>query len=452
MKRIDIKAFAIFFFVLSILHAQNNEILVTIDNIVREIGAGSSCSITDWAHKLENSCMCCLVKKVPLLKQQKITALTIVEECIAQQLCDVKTINDFIKQNLGQQYSVTAFDETAEETLKKLLFALYEKSIVIKEVEPPGTLTFDSYGNFTEKSLADFLVQAYQDKKLNNSDFAQIKCIETKNLVGHAPPSAFTSQLFLVTSKCSTPVGKKYILKDLKLGQTEASRLAILASKAEIKDIQNKSGFPVVIFPEAYLSYSYNGKKHTLSLMPKAEGITFSDFTENYGKNPSSVYLEKLVDAYKKAGTALGNFHKHFMGPDKGETSLNTVRHADLHRNNIFYDESTGTVSFIDNETMMQRFNERDNAIYDVHKLIYSLLSIVDILKLDSSAKRQVGVDLLTAFLESYINVFGSEKAKKHVFNTIVQYFQTVDKGEYARYKQIVDDVLNKMSGKFDVA
>jgi hypothetical protein len=428
---------------------QSGEVLVTIDNIVKEIGKSSSCNITDWAHKFENSCVCCLIKQVPDLKQEKTTAYEIIQDCISQGYCDSKTINTFIKENVGQEYSVNIFDANAEEILKKLLFGLYEKSIVIKEIEPSKELTFDNFGNFTEQSLSQFLAQAYKDKKLTNPDFAKIDCITTKNLVGYAPASSNLTQLFLITSQCSIPRGKEYILKDLKLGQVEASRLARLASLPEIKNIENKPNFPVVIFPVAYLSYAYNDKKHILSLMPKAAGITFSQFTDAYEKKPTEEYLKKLIEAYKQAGRDLANFHKYFMGPDKGEASLNTVRHADLHRNNVFYDEKTKTISFIDNETMMEKFNNRENAIYDVQKLIFSMLGVIDKFTIDKIVKQQMSIDLVKAFLESYINVFDTPKARKNVLDQITSLFKTIDKGEYNRYQTILESVFKELSDKF---
>jgi len=76
----------------------------------------------------------------------------------------------------------------------------------------------------------------------------------------------------------------------------------------------------------------------------------------------------ETLNTYRTVGKSLGYFH-YFMAesPNSPFGQWATITHGDLHANNVFFDRSTNSVSFIDNDSM-----DRNNRLwYDFYQLGY---------------------------------------------------------------------------------
>jgi hypothetical protein len=196
-------------------------------------------------------------------------------------------------------------------------------------------------GTFTEESLPKFLAQAYQEKKLTNPDFSKAECLKAKKM--DVQGSFNTLQLFQITTTCRSGQTSSYIVKEARNGLDEATKLKAIEKYPGMKELlapaNPPQGFPSVILPIAYFSYAGQGGYglHYIAVMPSAKGKVFCQIVQEYRDNPSSQNAEKIKQAYKKLGTELANFHKHFS-------------HGDMHCFNFFYNGSY--FGLIDNETV----------------------------------------------------------------------------------------------------
>lgn len=408
---------------LSLIYAQNEDLSVIIDQRVEDITEKSTCDIHRWSDKLKNSCQCCLLRKVPLLKSGKTTANAIVKKCIQEGYCTEAIIRELIKDTLAiDAAQPLVFDIKTEQIFLEFLLKLYDRAVIVKNITLPKQYRIDKEGKFTDANdIKQLLTIAYKQEKLTHPDFASIECIKTKNIRSKVGGSS-VRQMFEITSQCSNPPGKKYILKDSGHGKRESFRLAKGMIMKEFNDFSIehlKPGYPVMVFPVGFLSYVYKDKKHILILMPKAAGEPLSKFTPSLGERPTKEFLRKTGDAYRRVGYATGQFHKHFMDSDKGKKSLITVRHADLHPGNILLNEH---VYLIDTEDIPVRYYDRDNAVLDIHKLLFHSVE-KNLSPLVLSQQRQDWFYTITKnFLDGYLDAFTAD-ARKNVFDGIYKVF-----------------------------
>jgi hypothetical protein len=104
-------------------------------------------------------------------------------------------------------------------------------------------------------------------------------------------------------------------------------------------------------FDSKNFTYTYKGKKRYMSLLAGAPGTSFFNYIQDFAKKyagpqgPSKKDIVSFQDMMRKLGFSLSNFHQKKIN---GRTPV----HGDLHVQNIFIDDKTGTFTVIDNETM----------------------------------------------------------------------------------------------------
>lgn len=337
--------------------------LVSINGIVRKINPQSSCALDQWGNSAESSCKCCIVKYKSSPEGRYKTGKEILDHCITEGRCTLDIINEIKRK---EQMTGLSDDQFVNR--------LFNNIIVIDRV------TFDQNklvnGKFTERSLLEFLVQAYTEEKLPFIEFSNINCLKAINLYKGGGATGFqTSQLFLVTSTCN-PQGpaEQFIVKGIAKGLEEARRLERLKNYPGIAPLISPRvvpGFPSLSIPIAYFVYPYQNTQHYISKMPLAPGKQFVDYIEEYKKNPTEQNKERLARAFQILGKELANFQNRFMQPVAGKIIGKTIVHSDLHWLNMFYDENAGHFTFIDNETMESSLDNRRDAYIDIVQVFF---------------------------------------------------------------------------------
>lgn len=345
------------------IHSYADEEVVTIGGITRRINPSTSCSIDQWGNSAENSCQCCIVSYKNSPEGKNKSGADILTHCTTKGLCNADTIN-----SLRQKINMVSSSDN------DFVNALFNRAIVIDRIN------FDQSklqnGKFTEQSLPQFLVQAYNEGKLPFKEFSNINCLTAQNLYKGGGESGFqTSQLFLLTSTCNTTApASRFIIKGIAKGMEEAYRLERLRNFPGIQDLISPNvvaGFPSLSIPLAYFVYPYGQSVNYISKMPLAPGKQFVEYIEKYKANPSAANKEQLARAFQIMGVQLANFQKKFMQPVAGKILGNTLAHADLHWLNIFYDDIQGHFTFIDNETMESSLQNRRAAYIDIVQFFF---------------------------------------------------------------------------------
>lgn len=237
-------------------------IVAIFDGNIRTAKINESCTLHEWAAKLENRCKCNLIRHAWGIIQNTETATELLERFTNRGDCDSKAIQELLKVS-----EVELKQPHHEERLKKAIINLYQNSLLIDPTDVVG-ITFDANGHMNEKGLTELIKRAYAQGFLKEPAFADISCLQAKDIIGEKGYT--TEQLFLVHSNCIR--GADFIIKDMRVGVDEAIRLTTYSHNPAIEKIKDKPGFPEYIFPFAYLQYDYNDDIHILSFMKRAQG------------------------------------------------------------------------------------------------------------------------------------------------------------------------------------
>lgn len=246
------------------------------------------------------------------------------------------------------------------------------KSVSIKGLE------LDKQGNFTPDSLRHFLAQAYKENKLPQLDFQNADCLKVKAMVEEQAEAPWgTAQLFAIHSSCGSK--GSFILKEMKDPTGEIEGLVRAANYPLLKPLiyPNKvAHYPQLIFPMAYLSYDYKGKKRQLSLMPLAPGKPLMSFMKAFALNPThGNSIRALCYSFFDTGAAMARFYKKYMTPDSKPGLLpKSIPHGDLHAGNVFYAGQNREVVLIDNERIGKSIEKRVDICEDIAFLLMKSL------------------------------------------------------------------------------
>ncbi len=300
-------------------------------------------------------------------------------------------------------------------------------------------------GFFSESSLAEFLVQAYNQKLLINADFAKVESLYLENIMGKAIATG-SNQLFRVTS-LHKPFNK-YIIKELKYKNEAIEQINsfhINALKPFIERVhQVKNDYPILIFPTVFIIYHYKGKEHILSIMPQAPGALLQHLLENFCKKANDKNEDLVKIAFRRTGIVLGNFHMRFML----KNSLNTLIHGDFHPANILFDKQTGSTYFIDNQHIAKYYHNRANCINDFKKLTRWCVFIVERMNSSDSLKSNLEYSALKEFFTGYFGICNSEmqnlilKRLRTSLNDYDWYHASLSSATKSKCKKLLQKIL----------
>lgn len=393
--------------------------VVTVDHLVKEIDEeATGCSLEGWGGTIDNTCMCCLLKKATSVSSGKISAMSVVDECLKKnKKCDEASLRS-LKQRSG-------IKENDEEAFRKLIKYIYNTSIVVKPIKT-GDVIFDKQGNFTPAALAQFFELAFKEGKLPYPEFKNAKCLSVRDMVEQKAEATWgTLQLFSMQSTCVPNKKSSYIIKEMARPIEEVFRL-VRGEKS--KDLEpfifpNKvPGYPIFIFPISYLSYNYKGTKHQLALMNRSPGVQLATFTKAMKANPNDkAIIRGTSKAYFRLGVQLARFYKRYMGHIKPGTLGKTIIHGDLHYLNIFYDHED--IYFIDNERVANSIPNYKDISTDLGYLLMKSLMVSEIYNknflVNFPAKQWFEV-MLPAFISGFLSTYPADEVKS-IFHELLK-------------------------------
>lgn len=429
---------------------------LVIGNIVVDAQSNNPCVIDNWDHVARYACRCCIVHTADAIAGSQRDGTKILESCKKNGPCTDALIEELREEEDLQDASDTEF-----------VNILYDRSKVIKEVALSTNGDSSKTGKLTPDALKKFLVEAHANKKLLHPAFAKEKCLEVIDLLKEAGTA--TTQLFLVKNTCD-PKKPEFIVKEMGKKKGEAFDLS-LASHA--KDIipyvapKKEEGFPVIMLPIAYLSYSSHGD-HYLAVMHKAQGIEFFKLMKEYIAHPTTENKQRLIKAYEILGKTLANFHKKFMRkiigtshtregtktltiPDTENLLGRTIIHGDFHPRNYFLDESCGIMYWIDNEKLGKTTINPQSIHCDIGHVIFYPFMADFLLQKENVNKAQWFDTFYTPFLAAYINTFGGDHYKRaQEMKTVLHTPHTSEwRADYKRLQQYIDPVIDNLIAQY---
>ncbi|MBY0109557.1 MAG: hypothetical protein K2X90_00375 [Candidatus Babeliaceae bacterium] len=382
---------------------------------IREVSDSDACILSAWDNQIEPACACCMVQESDKITDTKISGQKIIHICLNKKEC---TEDAILSLRSSEGYSDKPDDD--------FVAAVYDKYKIIKRVHVSPQETYR--GKFFEEGLRSFLARAYRTGKIVDSAFEHVEELEIRNLHPMGKKSEeggmATKQLFLVKN---LRTGYEYIIKDLAKGKHEAFNVALAARYNPLKKYSapaNVPDFPVLALPVATLEYYRWRRKHIITITPKASGSDLYSYMNAYKDNPSDSNKMRLQKAYIASAKTLANFHKAFMkNPQRRSDSSSllglTLVHGDLHPKNIFYDDVSDRVYWIDLDRLGKSILRPVSPAIDLgYILLFPFFGFPWNLIFETNIRtKKIDIpqwfnDFYKPFIRAYITAFGSETAR----------------------------------------
>lgn len=363
---------------------QAEDLLVSIDHLIKVVNDKSGCAKENWASSIDNTCICCIVKNAQSVFDGKKKATDLINECLKSNKCDSRSI----KRLVGDLEQGPGVNEEAFN--KQFIRYIYDRSVIIKDIHLPGAL-LDKHGNLTENAAKDLIVTAAKEGKLNDPVFKDPSCtITVKDMVAEKSEAPWgTLQLFAIQSACGGPGGPKanFVLKEMPANQHpessggEVHRLIQGATSKTLGSVifpHKTKNLPQLVFPIAYLSYESGKKRHTLSLMATAPGIQLMSMIKSFAKNPNDPDIMRVARAYFETGRQMANFYQAFKSHDAAPGKLpKGIAHGDLHAGNIFFNPTDSQITLIDDERVANSLDNPTSCCEDIAFLLIKSLFVM---------------------------------------------------------------------------
>ncbi len=135
-----------------------------------------------------------------------------------------------------------------------------------------------------------------------------------------------------------------------KSGDSEQIKLQMLESFLDSYEKDDTPGLPKIVRYFGDVSFSTGAGDYSILLFEQAKGIDLGNFMcETILKEFEDKWEERLA-GFRTVGESIAKFHLKHRSPD--ESDFKTIIHGDLHMDNIFFDPSSGQVTFVDVESM----------------------------------------------------------------------------------------------------
>lgn len=413
-------------FIVNTFQLSAQKTVITIGNTSKTVENTDACKPKNWNNSAKNGCACCIAAEKHTSNKN---AENIIQDCKQKKLCTDTSLQEIAKDQNSQNNN-------------DLVNKIYSESIVIKHVDfDPALLT--SSGGFTETSLVQFLVKAYQENKLPHADFNNPNCLMAKDLAKTAGATGINLlQLFKVQNTCT---GNTYIIKQMGIGSAETANIERIEHVPGMNQLiapNTRPGYPGIAFPLAYLEYGSKSNKvrlgplsiptpikrnvsNYLAIMPAAGGRPLGDFILQFNADQSAQNELLIKQAYETIGQQLALFYALFMEPGTPGTLRPSIIHGDLHSFNIFYDSEKRQVTFIDIETMAASITKRRDLNIDFTKLLY--VPIAGIVKTEKglgygmvhNVDKKKWIDIsIGQFVRGYVSTY-PDNLKRAIFQSL---------------------------------
>ena len=241
------------------------------------------------------------------------------------------------------------------------------------------------------------------------------------------------------TSEDSSVKGKKplFFLK-ISLSKDIPEKLDVLqkgpVGRFGLKALSDQK-YPIIVLQEMFVRYKGNDhKNYTIEIMHLAHGESVVSILDSHQD------LKLIQRCAESVGRALGLFHVEFMNYHNSSSleQWTTMIHGDFHMNNVFFDENTSRVYFIDNGDMKESgllpfvdltsiprralvafASYREQRICELNAIKYEkkkdYAQQIDKQNCANNAKRigDNSADFVVYFLKGYLSAYPLDKRKK---------------------------------------
>lgn len=236
-------------------------------------------------------------------------------------------------------------------------------------------------------------------------------CLEQSNLTGQIPWM------------------NMYILKETKKGVAEIDNLRAV-NNSPIGKLRTMSVDPKtahIAFDDLHFVLRHDSKRRFFSLLKTADGKSLYFYLKRFanGLKRESAREKKM---FYDVGYALSKFHQRFEDNLEGVFLRPTYIHGDCHAQNIFYDEESGRVTLIDNETFALGLDKKSvgvNDLVDIY-LLHTAKTIAHGYARNLQTNKELGIDddtwhsfvheLFLGYLEAY--GVSNQAAKRQLFDS----------------------------------
>lgn len=286
-------------------------------------------------------------------------------------------------------------------------------------------------GNLTEASIIPLLVA----RKLLPSTALQQDLYQ----VARMKAGSFSGSIFKVSLKATNrPVRlpRAFVIKELKWGFKKVKTRQSNTPIKELQDIEyikasnlmsfsysvTKPTYPSIVLPVQnfyYISPTDNEKIY-LSIMPMAAGDDLYSLLNQGIKESNS--LQQAQNRIFYVAKALGSIHygmasptikQALASPDFDFSNFVTAVHGDFHIGNVFFDDVTNRVSFIDNASFAASLRNPQHIMEDIFNFFRTLKNV-------SGLTPEIYNHLIYAFIGGYISAF-----PESVENNLQEYLTT---------------------------
>ncbi|WP_029448967.1 hypothetical protein [Candidatus Odyssella thessalonicensis] len=285
-------------------------------------------------------------------------------------------------------------------------------------------------------------------------------------------PGAFSGQVFkAVLNNPANPfmLPTAFVIKELKWNSDKVRTRTTNTPMKELQDIEYikasellkfSSTDPASVYPDIKLplqSFYFISptpatlaadQKTYVSIMPLAEGSELLDLVYEEIIEPDS--LLRLEEIMQRVGLALGSVHFgmalnqikiSMSNPQFDFSRFTTATHGDFHLGNIFFNETTHKVSFIDNASFANSLRAPADFMLDLYVFYLSLRNNT----FDAPSSSAFNA-LITRFIRGYISAFPAA-ARKGLKTYITNLLRTLNYNQFIELTDYYNHIKAGLDG-----
>lgn len=261
----------------------------------------------------------------------------------------------------------------------------------------------------------------------------RLQPISTQNK-GKFSGQVFSISYNVICMEHSSVIGQSrwenlYILKETKKGKAEIDNLRAV-NRSPIGDLRTSPAGAKeahIAFDDLYFVLRQGSRQRYFSLLRTADGKSLYFYLKRFAQGLKRDSSRELKMFYN-VGYALSKFHQRFEEKVLGAYLGRTYIHGDCHAQNIFYDEDTGKVTLIDNESLALGLDKKSSGVNDIVDLylLHTVKTIAHRYAPNLPTNKEFGIDdeiwhsfiqeLFLGYLEAY--EISNQIAKSQLFDS----------------------------------
>lgn len=179
-----------------------------------------------------------------------------------------------------------------------------------------------------------------------------------------------------------------------------------------------------ISFDDLHFKLKTDGKYRYFSLLQTAPGRSVHSYLKDFGKIASTKDIddEEFITTFKKTkvtmyrvGFAVSELHQKYARKRSKYCRDETFVHGDMHSENIFYDDKTGVVTLIDNETFKLSLDRPSSGVNDILEfyMLHTVHTIAHKVARQLTTNQEFGIsddvwhELIRSMINGYLAAYG---------------------------------------------